>query len=103
MRYFYTKFLDTLHGNNVHMIIKQIFYFYTHFLEEDLPNDYRIEFKAIFAYWKLKEIQLIEFDAYPNNKRKDFQEENKAKEEARKIYVKTLKYKIINKKRPIWK
>lgn len=70
------------------------FYFYTHFLEEDLPNDYRIEFKAIFAYGKLKEIQLIEFDAYPNNKRKDFQEENKAKEEARKIYVKTLKYKI---------
>ena len=70
------------------------FYFYTHFLEEDLPNDYHIEFKAIYQFGKLKDIQLINFDVYSNYKRKDFEEEMKAKEAARNKYVNTLKYKI---------
>lgn len=70
------------------------FYFYTHFFEEDCPNDYRIEFKAIFAYGKLKDIELIEFNAYPNDERKVFHKKTKEQEEARKLYVKTPKYKI---------
>lgn len=70
------------------------FYFYTHFIEEDLPDDYHIEFKAIYQFGKLKDIQLITFGSYSNSERKDFAEELKAKEVVRNKYVNTLKYKI---------
>ena len=70
------------------------FYFYTHFLEEDLPNDYRIEFKAIYQFGKLKDIQLINFDVYSNYKRKSFELKWQQAQQEYEAKTKTLLYKI---------